>query len=146
MRRPPESGVQLWPANGRARRVAAEPAFESIITSTRSSKRNSSTTCEEVEVDFNGSRQARTVASLNSRQTSSGIPANSARQRTAPPAAAAKQGSASNCSLMCLGSVATGVREGNITSFPAVRAIVKAVHAETDVFHALADRAIFVAS
>jgi hypothetical protein len=41
--------------------------------------------------------------------------------------------------------VATGVRESNVTGFPAVRAVVKAVHAETNVFHALADGAIFFA-
>lgn len=58
-----KNGLQLWLATGRARRMPAEPAFESIITSTRSSKRTNSTTCEELEFDSNASWQARTVAS-----------------------------------------------------------------------------------
>src|SRR6266478_1795436 len=73
------------------------------------------------------------------------MPANSARQRTAPPAAAAKRESASTCSSMRFGSVATSVRESDVASFPAVRAIVKAVHAETNVKHALADGAVLFA-
>ena len=47
---------------------------------------------------------------------------------------------------MHLGSVATGVRESDVTSFPAVRAIVKAVHTKTNFFEALADSAVFFAS
>jgi hypothetical protein len=41
--------------------------------------------------------------------------------------------------------VATGVRDSDVTSFPAIRAIIEAVHAETDILHALADGAIFFA-
>jgi hypothetical protein len=42
--------------------------------------------------------------------------------------------------------VATAVRETDVASFPAIRAIVEAVHAETNVFHALADRAVSLAA
>jgi hypothetical protein len=47
---------------------------------------------------------------------------------------------------MGLGSVATGIRKSNITGFPAVRAIIQAVHAEADLFQTLANSAIFFAS
>src|ERR1700739_2659993 len=74
------------------------------------------------------------------------MPANSGRQRTAPPAAAAKRGSASTCSSMYFGSVATSVREGDVASFPAVRAVVKPVHAKTNILHVLADATVLVTS
>ena len=47
---------------------------------------------------------------------------------------------------MGFGSVATVIRETDIASFPAIRAIVEAVHAETNALHALADGAVFFAS
>src|SRR6266478_2102971 len=47
---------------------------------------------------------------------------------------------------MRFGSVATSVREGDIASFSAVRAIVKAIHAKSNVQHALADGAVPIAS
>src|SRR5258708_24668159 len=47
---------------------------------------------------------------------------------------------------MHCGSVATSVRKGDVASFAAVRAIIKAIHAKTNVKHALADSAVFVAS
>ena len=47
---------------------------------------------------------------------------------------------------MRFGSVATSIREGDVASFPAVRAIVKAIHAKSNVQHALADGAVFIAS
>src|SRR5215470_8479192 len=46
---------------------------------------------------------------------------------------------------MRFSSVATSVREGDVTSFTAVRAIVKAIHAKTNVQHALADGAVLIA-
>ena len=46
---------------------------------------------------------------------------------------------------MRFGLVATSVREGDVTSFTAVRAIVKAIHAKTNVQHALADGAVLIA-
>ena len=47
---------------------------------------------------------------------------------------------------MRFGSVATSIREGDVASFPAVRAIVKAIHAKSNVQHALADGAVLIAS
>src|SRR5260370_40900725 len=47
---------------------------------------------------------------------------------------------------MRFGSVATSVRKGDVASFAAVRAIIKAIHAKTNVKHALADGAVLVAS
>jgi hypothetical protein len=47
---------------------------------------------------------------------------------------------------MHFGSVATGVREGDVASFPAVRAVVKPVHAKTNILHALADSAVLFAT
>src|SRR6266700_2124229 len=47
---------------------------------------------------------------------------------------------------MRFGSVATSVRKGDVASFAAVRAIIKAIHAKTNVKHALADSAVLVAS
>ena len=47
---------------------------------------------------------------------------------------------------MGFGSVATVIREADIASFPAIRAIVEAVHAETNALHALADGAVSFAS
>jgi hypothetical protein len=41
--------------------------------------------------------------------------------------------------------VATGIRKSNITGFPAVRAIVQAVHAQADVFQTFANGAVFFA-
>ena len=46
---------------------------------------------------------------------------------------------------MRLGSLATRIRKRDVTGFPAIRAIVQAVHAEPNAFHALADGAIPVA-
>ena len=43
---------------------------------------------------------------------------------------------------MRFGSVATSVRKGDVASFAAVRAIIKAIHAKTNVKHALADSAV----
>src|SRR6266481_8492358 len=47
---------------------------------------------------------------------------------------------------MRFGSVATSVRKGDVASFAAVRAIIKTIHAKTNVKHALADGAVLVAS
>jgi hypothetical protein len=46
---------------------------------------------------------------------------------------------------MRCGSAATGVREIDFTSFPAIRAIVKPVHAETNVIEAFTNGAVLVA-
>ena len=43
---------------------------------------------------------------------------------------------------MRFGSVATGVRESDVTSFPAIRAVVQTVHAKPDAFHSFADGAV----
>src|SRR6266403_2520232 len=126
--------------------MAAGPASESMTTSTRSSKRQNTMRWLDVGRDSKASMQARIVASWNSRQTSSGMPANSARQRTAPPAAAAKRGSASTYSSIRFGSVATSVREGDVASFTAVRAVVEPIHAKANILHVLADGAVLVAS
>jgi hypothetical protein len=42
--------------------------------------------------------------------------------------------------------VATSVRKGDVASFAAVRAIIKAIHAKANVKHVLADGAVLVAS
>ena len=42
-------------------------------------------------------------------------------------------------------SVVTGVRKGHFASFPAVRAIIQAIHAEPDVFQTLANGAVSLA-
>jgi len=47
---------------------------------------------------------------------------------------------------MRFGSVATGVRESDVTSFPAIRAVVQAVHAEPNAFHPFANGAVSLAS
>ena len=47
---------------------------------------------------------------------------------------------------MRFGLVATSVREGDVASFTAVRAVVKPIHAKTNILHALADGAVLVAS
>jgi len=47
---------------------------------------------------------------------------------------------------MRFGSVATSVREGDVASFTTVRAVVKPIHAKTNILHALADGAVLVAS
>src|ERR1700751_6170294 len=70
------------------------------------------------------------------------MPSDSARMRTAPPTAAANRGSESMVASMRLGSVGTGLRESHVASFPAIWALVEAVHAQVDLFHALADAAV----
>jgi len=73
------------------------------------------------------------------------MPAVSARNRTAPPTAAARRGSESICNSMRLGSVVTGLRESDVTCFPAIRAVVQAVHAEMHFVQTFADGAVFLA-
>jgi len=114
--------------------MAAAPIFGSTITSTRSSK---ATEFDDV-ISF-GSRFERLQAGANGGFLKFAADlfrhaGNSARQRTAPPAAAAKRGSASTCSSIRFGSVATSVREGDVASFTAVRAVVKPIHAKTNNF------------
>jgi hypothetical protein len=46
---------------------------------------------------------------------------------------------------MLLASVATGVRQGNIAGFPAIRAIIESVRAQADAMLAFADGAILLA-
>src|SRR5208282_1388665 len=79
--------------------------------------------------------------------TSSAVrPADSPKTRTAPPAAAASRASASICNSMALASALTVVaREGDVASFPAVRAIIQAVRAKLNVHLPLANRAILFA-
>src|SRR6516162_4358144 len=74
------------------------------------------------------------------------MPAVSARNRTAPPTAAARRGSESICNSMRLGSVVTGLRKSDVASFPAIRAVVQAIRAETYIVHAFADGAVFLAA
>jgi hypothetical protein len=46
---------------------------------------------------------------------------------------------------MLFASVATGIREGDVARFPAVRAIIEAVRAELDLILAFANGAVFFA-
>src|SRR5215467_5129132 len=73
------------------------------------------------------------------------MPAVSASSRTTPPTPAARRGSESSRSSIRLGSVLTGLREGYVAGFPAIRAIIQAVHAQVYVVHAFADCAVLFA-
>ena len=115
-------------------------------TSMRSGNRASVTSMQARESSSrsNDSRQTLTTEACKDAVASGSSPAASAKKRAAAPAAAASRASASIKRRRVLSSVATAGK-GHFAGFPAIRAIVEAVHAEAHVLLAFTDGAIFFA-
>src|SRR5205814_8217552 len=92
------------------------------------------------------SRHALMTADCSRATASLSRPAASARKRATPPAAAASRASASMHMCRFLGSVATARSQRNVAGFPAIRAVIEAVGAETDVGLPFANGAVLLAS